>query len=71
MNVTGDQALVKKLNKSIVLERIRLHAPLSRSQLSSQTGLNKATVSNLVAELITDGLVYETGLGNPAAGVSL
>lgn len=29
MNVTGDQALVKKLNKSIVLERIRLHAPLS------------------------------------------
>lgn len=27
MNVTGDQALVKKLNKSIVLERIRLHAP--------------------------------------------
>ncbi|ALP37579.1 ROK family protein [Paenibacillus sp. IHB B 3084] len=68
MNVTGDQALVKKLNKSIVLERIRLHAPLSRAQLSSQTGLNKATVSNLVAELITDGLVYETGLGESSGG---
>ncbi|WP_025684084.1 ROK family transcriptional regulator [Paenibacillus maysiensis] len=68
MNVTGDQALVKKLNKSIVLERIRLHAPLSRAQLSSQTGLNKATVSNLVAELITDGLIYETGLGESSGG---
>ncbi|WP_179030665.1 ROK family transcriptional regulator [Paenibacillus kribbensis] len=68
MNVTGDQALVKKLNKSIVLERIRLHAPLSRAQLSSQTGLNKATVSNLVAELITEGLVYETGLGESSGG---
>lgn len=68
MNVTGDQALVKKLNKSIVLERIRLHAPLSRAQLSSQTGLNKATVSNLVAELITDELVYETGLGESSGG---
>jgi predicted NBD/HSP70 family sugar kinase len=68
MNVTGDQALVKKLNKSIVLEHIRLHAPLSRAQLSGQTGLNKATVSNLVAELITDGLVYETGLGESSGG---
>lgn len=68
MNVTGDQALVKKLNKSIVLERIRLHAPLSRAQLSSQTGLNKATISNLVAELIAEGLVYETGLGESSGG---
>ncbi|MDP4098044.1 ROK family protein [Paenibacillus sp. P96] len=68
MNVTGDQALVKKLNRSIVLDTIRLHAPLSRAQVSTRTGLNKATVSNLVSELMTDQLVRETGLGESSGG---
>ncbi|MFB5763013.1 ROK family protein [Paenibacillus medicaginis] len=68
MNVTGDQALVKKLNRSIVLDTIRLHAPLSRAQVSARTGLNKATVSNLVSELMTDQLVRETGPGESSGG---
>ncbi|MFB5678644.1 ROK family protein [Paenibacillus terreus] len=68
MNVTGDQALVKKLNRSIVLDTIRLHAPLSRAQVSAHTGLNKATVSNLVSELMTDQLVRETGPGESSGG---
>ena len=48
MKITGDQMLVKKINKSIVLDTIRRHAPLSRARVSEVTGLNKATVSNLV-----------------------
>lgn len=68
MNVTGDQALVKKLNRSIVLDTIRFHAPLSRAQVSARTGLNKATVSNLVSELMTDQLVRETGPGESSGG---
>ncbi|MFB5268477.1 ROK family protein [Paenibacillus enshidis] len=68
MNVTGDQALVKKLNRSIVLDTIRFHAPLSRAQVSARTGLNKATVSNLVSELMADQLVRETGPGESSGG---
>lgn len=60
--------LVKKINKSIVLDTIRRHAPLSRAKLSEVTGLNKATVSNLVADLISDELVQEIGPGESSGG---
>ena len=68
MKVTGDQALVKKINKSIVLHTIRKHSPLSRAKVSEMTGLNKATVSNLVAELCAQGLVNEVGPGESSGG---
>lgn len=68
MKVTGDQALVKKINKSIVLHTIRKHSPLSRAKVSEMTGLNKATVSNLVAELCQQELVTEAGPGESSGG---
>lgn len=68
MRVTGDQALVKKLNKSIVLDTIRRKGPLSRTDVSERTGLNKATVSNLTAELLEQQLVEESGPGQSSGG---
>ncbi|AOZ93469.1 ROK family protein [Paenibacillus crassostreae] len=68
MKITGDQALVKKINKSIVLDTIRRHGPLSRIQVSEKTGLNKATVSNLVLELLANYLVEEIGPGESSGG---
>lgn len=68
MKITGDQALVKKINKSIVLHTIRKAAPLSRARVSEMTGLNKATVSNLVAELCQQELVIEAGPGESSGG---
>ncbi|OWR26496.1 ROK family protein [Saccharibacillus sp. O23] len=68
MRVTGDLALVKKLNKSIVLDTIRRNGPLSRTDVSERTGLNKATVSNLTLELLEQKLVEETGLGESSGG---
>ncbi|MEK4286537.1 ROK family transcriptional regulator [Paenibacillus sp. FSL P4-0502] len=68
MKVTGDQALVKKINKSIVLHTIRRNSPLSRAKVSEMTGLNKATVSNLVAELCAQELVTEVGPGESSGG---
>ncbi|WP_151737395.1 ROK family transcriptional regulator [Paenibacillus tengchongensis] len=68
MKVTGDQALVKKINKSLVLHTIRTHSPVSRAKVSEMTGLNKATVSNLVAELCGQELVTEAGPGESSGG---
>ncbi|AIQ71083.1 ROK family transcriptional regulator [Paenibacillus graminis] len=68
MKVTGDQALVKKINKSIILHTIRMHSPVSRARVSEMTGLNKATVSNLVAELCGQELVTEAGPGESSGG---
>lgn len=57
---TGDQMLVRRLNTAIILDCLRLNAPLSRAGVSSHTGLNRSTVSSIVSELIRGGLVRET-----------
>jgi len=68
MKQTGDLALMKKINKSIVMERIREESPTSRARIAERTGLTKATVSSLVAELIDSGLVEEIGAGQSRGG---
>lgn len=65
---TGDLALIKKINTSIVLESVLKYAPLSRAQISELTGLNKATVSSLVQDLIDSHLVIESGPGQSSGG---
>ncbi|MBB6730220.1 ROK family transcriptional regulator [Cohnella zeiphila] len=65
---TGDQALIKRMNTAIVLEAILLGEPLSRARISDTTGLNKATVSSLVQDLIDNRLVREIGTGVSSGG---
>ena len=52
--------LVRRLNTAIILDMLRLNAPLSRAGVSSCTGLNRSTVSSIVSALIKEGLVRET-----------
>lgn len=68
MKKTGDQQLIKKMNKTIVLDTIRQRQPLSRADISAAIGLNKATVSSLVSELIESRLVTEIGPGASSGG---
>jgi predicted NBD/HSP70 family sugar kinase len=65
---TGDQALIKRINTAIVLEAVLRGAPLSRAEISKQTGLNKATVSSLVQDLIDGSVVREIGTGASSGG---
>src|SRR5271157_409438 len=74
--LTGDQEKVRKINKSIVMNTLRLHAPVSRARIANLTGLNRGTVSNIVNVLIEEGLVSENGqegskVGRPAIPLSL
>lgn len=68
IKITGDLNLMKKINKSIVLELLRKASPLSRAEVAKTTGLTKATVSTLVAELIEENLLYEIGTGESSGG---
>ncbi|WP_274364242.1 ROK family protein [Paenibacillus thermotolerans] len=68
MKITGDQSLIKKMNKGHVLDCIVSGAPLSRADISAKIGLNKASVSTLVNEWIEEQLVIETGLGQSSGG---
>ncbi|WAH43017.1 ROK family protein [Alicyclobacillus fastidiosus] len=68
MTRTADPAYMKEINKSIVINKIRFHSPISRTQISVDTGLNKATVSALIDELLQEGLVLEIGQGQSRVG---
>jgi len=68
LRTTGDLHLMKKINKSIVLDTIIKKSPISRAQISEITGLNKGTVSSLVQELIDSHLVCEIGPGQSSGG---
>src|SRR5918992_5464138 len=62
---------VRATNLAVVLQHVRANAPCSRADIAAATGLNKATVSSLVADLIERRLLRETGLtenriGRPA-----
>ncbi|RDW18603.1 ROK family transcriptional regulator [Oceanobacillus chungangensis] len=58
--VTGDGAYIKKINRSLILKNIVQYGSISRADLSKIIGLNKATVSVQVADLLQEELIYET-----------
>lgn len=56
------------MNKKYVTEVIYDEGPISRIDISLKTGLNKATVSSLVDELLDESFVMEIGLGTSTGG---
>lgn len=48
-------------NRSLVLQTLYTAGALSRADVARETGLTRVTVSDLVADLIADGLVVERG----------
>ncbi|MCE5285994.1 MAG: ROK family protein [Pelosinus sp.] len=66
--LTADQLLVKQINKTLVLNTVYQKRPVSRAEIAKITGLNKSTVSALVDELLTEGLIIETGIGESQGG---
>lgn len=65
---TGDPALIREINLSIVLYALREHGAMSRAALAAHTGLTKVTVSALAQQLIARGLVVERGVGKVGLG---
>ncbi|MFI6317475.1 ROK family protein [Nonomuraea sp. NPDC050556] len=71
------QAALRRANLSLVLRELRDHPSLSRAHIAEVTGLHRATVSNLMAELLERRLVREVGvehvgaIGRPRRAVAL
>jgi predicted NBD/HSP70 family sugar kinase len=53
---------MRRANRSVVLTSLYRHGPLSRQELSRQTALSQASVSNMISELLAEGLVEEAGV---------
>ncbi len=64
----SDQAFVREFNTSVVMDHIRLYAPISRAELAVRTGLNRSTITLIINELIDRGYVHETSRQDPSIG---
>src|SRR3712207_2674062 len=64
-SAVADQTSLRRANLGLVLRSLRDEGPRSRARLAADLGLNKATVSSLVGELIERGLARE---GSPERG---
>ena len=64
----GNRELIKRINRNLVLNVIKSHGPISRTEIARLSGLSLATVSGITAELIETGLVYATGEGESSGG---
>lgn len=61
--MVNDKFKIRSDNESLILNAVIEYSPISRADLSKNTGLNKASVSEIVKKLIDDNLVFETGEG--------
>ncbi|WP_225097552.1 ROK family transcriptional regulator [Streptomyces sp. CoH27] len=52
---------LRRGNRTAVLQKLYFAGPLSRFELGPATGLSSGSVSNVVADLVADGLVEEAG----------
>ncbi|PYZ92058.1 sugar kinase [Salipaludibacillus keqinensis] len=66
--ITGSFQLMKSLNRSVVLNTIRIHGAISRSEIAKKTKLTPPTVTNIVNELIDAELVLESRSGKSNGG---
>lgn len=73
-----DHTIMRDMNLALILNTLRRDAPLSRTGLAARTGLNKATVSSMVRELLDSDFLYELAIdsslsevGRPATNLEL
>ena len=58
----------REFNEQLVLRAIYDHAQTSRADVARLTGLTRTTVSEMVGDLLREGLVEETGRGPSTGG---
>jgi len=58
----------RRINRDIILELIRANQPISRADLSRQSGLQRSTVSQIVEQLIGERWVCEGSVASPPRG---
>jgi predicted NBD/HSP70 family sugar kinase/predicted transcriptional regulator len=59
---------IRDINRQIVLNYVREREPISRAEIARETQLQRSTISAIVEDLKTEGLVEEVGEGESTGG---
>ena len=59
---------IRDINRQIVLNYVREREPISRAEIARETALQRSTISAIVEDLKTEGLVEEVGEGESTGG---
>lgn len=60
MTITGDQSLIREINRMALVRVVQRTPGVSRAELAKETGLTKSTISLLVQDLIDEGWLVES-----------
>jgi N-acetylglucosamine repressor len=63
-----DRKMMREMNQNMLLNLIRRHAPISRTQLKKISGLSLATIVGITTVLIEQQLVVEVGVARSTGG---
>ena len=66
-NIAG-RSTAREINRRIALNLVRVHQPVSRADLARRMKTTRGTVGVLIAELMSEGLIYEGATGNAPRG---
>lgn len=67
-HVRANRDLIKAMNQSLLLNIVRQHEPLSRTQLTELSGLSTGAVSQITGELLDTFWLLEVGEGDYTGG---
>jgi predicted NBD/HSP70 family sugar kinase len=65
---TARLGTIRDINRQIVLNYVREREPISRAEIARETALQRSTVSAIIDDLQTEGLVEEIGEGESTGG---
>ena len=66
-NATGNTK-IREDHKREILNHIRKSGPVSRTEIYEKTNISKPTVTRVIEELIKEGIIKETGVGESLVG---
>ena len=58
----------REINRSIVLNLVRAHQPISRADLARMMNVRRGAISRIVNNLIADGVIFEGATGQAVRG---
>ena len=61
----SDSDTVRRQNRGLVLEALRLSGPLSRTQLAAETGLSHATITAITQDMVAQNLLRDLPAERP------